>query len=344
MPLHIKRAGSWRTVKDLWIRRQGQWVRIRRAWQKINGNWTLRYQGEVVVLVTADAQQINVQNYFLPADWTNTLLGKRVRFSSGVRVWSYTTGVPAINCGTGRSGRLILDGSGGARVFGHGGERNSGDGGTAILAQQSNCWVINFDSIRGGGAGGGRGGQGGPGQEPYTYQEGPSLSGGGTTNGYYWYQRTDGSSVRANWGQNMGTASGTPGSLSAGGWTYFRGSFSSQGGGWAIYSIYRQQTRYNPTTGGLGGLGGRGQGLDASGAEVREDGQAGAPGGTLAGTGAFGGDGAQWGLAGATGLTGNAGNNGGGSVGQTGGLAGPYVQGIANVTLANNNEVLGRAA
>lgn len=297
---------------------------------------------EIIAVTVANANNKSVRDYFTNDEWLSAAPKRLVILHT---IGSTNPAVPALVSGTARGGLLTIENQG--QILGAGGLANSGVGGDAIRLDQSGVTIINSYRIWSGGGGGARGGNGGPGyyQTPYTYTEGEY---GGPSYPNY-FMALEGSSRTYFWaGANLGSNFASP--LSYGGWLYYPGSFwYSQPGGEnsearSYYYIYRQQTRYNTyyTTGGTGGAGGRGMGSDAA----NSNGAAGSAGGTNAGNGGVGGNGGGWGLPGASGGTGNSGNNGAGSASTAGGLAGHYINGIANGTLTNigSGTALGRVA
>lgn len=335
MPLHVKNAGAWKPVKKIWVKDAGVWKPVRRGFVRDAGAWKQYFQDEVPHVLTDYLPQVNAQNLFLPEDWANPILNKRIVIPATMGMWSYTVGVAALNTGTGRGGKLIIDNAG--DILGAGGLPNGGEGGFAMYVPQSGVIINNSGLIGGGGGGGGLGGQGGPGyyEEPYTYTE----AFGDPNTGYYWI--ANGGNWVFVWNYETIYSGPTP-AYSTGGWTYQPGSLWSG----SNYTANRSQTRYTPnyTTGGLGGQGGHGTGYNSSLTVLPTTGAAGAAGGTNAGTGGKGGNGGStWGQSGATGNAGAAGNNGSGSAGSAGGLPGHYIYGISQVeTLINTGSLLGR--
>ena len=344
MALHVKDAGGWKTPKDLWVKTGGVWTPVRRAFVRDGGTWKQTFQDEVVAIVGSHSAQISAQSFFSPADWSNPILNKRLVVAAGIHVWSYTPGTPALNVGSGRGGKLVIENNG--YILGAGGYNNGGTGGDAIYVGQSGVSIINNLAIYGGGGGGGVGGQGGSGyfQTPYTLRE---PSSGEYFDPFAYFYGKGGAPVA--WaGSNLGTNNNQDDVWYGGSYLYYPGSLQSgTPGGYATYGIYRTSTAYSTTytSGGAGGTGGRGTGYDGGLSNVYQNGFGGAGGGTNAGTGGTGGNGGGWGAAGATGNTGASGNNGGGSGGGGGGAAGYYIYGLGNLdTFVNNNAVLGRVA
>ncbi|QLF72062.1 putative Ig domain-containing protein (plasmid) [Peteryoungia desertarenae] len=278
---------------------------------------------EVVAVIAASANNVNIQSLFSAPDWADSARTKRVVINSGVTIGSTNPAIAALLTGTGRGGDLeiII----GGEVQGAGGVPNGGAGGPAINVQQTGAVITNNGAIRGGGGGGGRGGSGTAtvltNREPASgflfqndfFNPGPT---------WQWQDMFDGT-AGLYWGQTYNPFAYVPMTVTSadiGGYRYYRGPDVTGGNGY-LFSIAREQIVSGPTTGGDGG---RGQGSDGAAAS-------GLAGGTNAGTGGAGG---SWGQAGAAGSAGNA------TGGATGGAAGAAIMGVSH-TLVNTGTVLG---
>ncbi|QIG67945.1 hypothetical protein EVB55_010 [Rhizobium phage RHph_Y68] len=331
MTLYVKQSGVWTPVPNLQLKQSGSWSQVQVGYVKVSGVWKQFYVPEVVVTITSNTLNVNMQSLFTSAIWTNPAVSKRVVINSGVVVGSTLPGTAAIRTGTGWSGTLNLDNYG--EIQGAGGAANSGAGGHAILCEAAGMKIRNFGAIRGGGGGGGKGGNGGPGYYTSTVTEGPRFTGypSGTRN--YWSTQA-GTSIDGAYWDNVNVFSGDVNSpVTTGGHTYTRGaqkaSNTTAGGTTTNYfEISRSTTTTTNTSGGTGGNGGRGQGYG----QTNAAGSAGSAGGTNAGTGGTGGTGGTSGVAGATGNSGSAGNNGAGTAGTAGGAAGKAISGSSVLT------------
>jgi hypothetical protein len=349
MTLKVKNAGNWATVQNLYHRQNGVWVPVQKAFIKQAGVWVEAYAAEVVVTLSANINNVSIQNLFSAADWASTKK-KRVVISATTIVGSVSPATPALVTGTGRGGFLQLDNYG--FIHGAGGVPNSGSGGDAINVQQLGLIINNAGYIRGGGGAGGIGGTGGVGGTGYyVASEGPTYS----YPNYVWiYDSLGRTSI--SWGSSgnvRGTSSsgGQITSYASGSYTYFRGSLQRQyqrtvNNSTDTYYDYSVSRQYNVYTGGAGGgaggTGGYGQGSN----QARTNGLGGAGGGNnggnsgVGGTGGTGGAGGDWatpGSAGATGATGNAGNAGGGGGGYAGGGGGAAGRAITGLERTLNN-------
>ena len=364
MPTLVKNNGNWAPLQSMFVKRNGVWVPVQRALIKQEGVWVETYAAVVVATITANAQNVNIQSLFTLQDWTTSWKKKIVVINAGVVVGSSNPTLPALTTGTGRSGPLEIIVNG--EVQGAGGLANGGAGGPAIQVQEVNVTIINNGAIRGGGGGGGRGGnggQGGAGSYTATVREpssGDLYSGNRSSVTTGVVQGGSRIWVRNDWywgGTRVGGTSGS--SLSAGGYTYYRGSVKES---WTSNSrdetytytnsgIYRTSNQSFGSTGGAGGAGGnggRGRGFDGN-LSAGIVGTAGSPGGTNAGTGGAGGtggSGGNWGTAGsvgntgATGASGNAGAGLAGAAGSAGGPSGGAIIGVSR-TLQNNGVING---
>lgn len=352
MSLHRKVGTAWTPVKDLWVKRAGVWTPVRRAFTKRNGVWTQYFQDEVVYTINGGPYgNILIRDLFggsFPGAWADPLLTKRLVINSTLNA-AATWGAIAIQSGglttaDSWAGDLVIENRG--AIHGMGGQPNGGAGATAFYANfpsrtGAKATLINYGNMAGGGGAGGRGGDGGLGyyDNPYIYQEGPTIAGGGSSQGTYW-RRGQGQSV-AFWGGAQGSVGDINATaLNAGGWDYYRDSYNNASGGYEIYRIRRSQVRYNPAnySGGAGGNGGRGWGGDGA----NQGGAGGGAPGTNAGWGGTGGTGGGPGASGNPGNAGGNGNAGGGAAGGAGGLGGFYIDGIANVNFTNNGNLWGR--
>ncbi|MBB3445883.1 hypothetical protein [Rhizobium sp. BK379] len=336
MSISVKNNGTWTLVKSVYVRQAGVWVPAQKVLEKNAGTWTQVYAAEVVATISANTNNVVVQNLFSAADWADQKK-KRIEILPGVIIGSTSAGTPALRTGTGGVGEIIINNAG--SIHGAGGAANSGAGGHAINVQQTGITINNSGAIRGGG--GGRGGNGGPGYYYSTATEGPVYQRSG---GAYYWLRTGANQDTILWAGSVILSSGYPEAdpRSIGAYTYHRYAFVEYGGQDDPYppdryfSLYREYTVTNYTSGGGGGNGGRGQGSDGS----LTGGSGGAAGGSNAGTGGTGAAGGNWGLAGGTGATGGGGNNGGGTAGAAGGAAGAAITGSAR-TLNNTGTING---
>lgn len=298
-----------------------------------------------------------------PGLWA-TSTPKRVVVPAGVERGSGTSWVLAImpagsSAASSWAGKLTLEVRG--TLSGIGGAPNSGKGGDVIWVnfpgrngEKLQINVLPGATLRPGGGGGGASGAGGQGfyQTPYTYQEGPTVSGVGSGSGYYVYNQGS-YEDHYYWGGHVGSGYSPNGYLSTGGWVYYRSSLYTNGTGgdsdegtyqWANYYILRQQTRYNNyyPLGGAARPGGRGQGFDGPAAA---GGAAVGGAGSGAGASGTGGTGGAYGVSGGAGTAGVNGNYGAATGGAAGGLAGFYLNGAANSNFVNTGgTVLGRVA
>lgn len=283
----------------------------------------------------SNAENVNLQSQFTAAEWASTL-PKDVIIPAGVSIGSLSVGTSALRTSTGWGGVLSIYNLG--SILGAGGVPNSGNGGTALLAEANGGnkpKLYNRGTIAGGGGAGGVGGAGGPGLAPATGQDGPFYSPGGAQYYFQWSNSGFGLS-KIVWNSAVLLDVWNPnhtvwydGSF----YTYYRG--AHQGG--EFYAIYRQYPTTTPTSGGPGGNGGRGQGYGQS----ALGGNSGSAGGTNAGTGGTGGTGGAYGNSGSTGNTGSAGNNGGGAAGVAGGTSGHAVQNDSNIDVIETGTMLG---
>jgi hypothetical protein len=338
MTLLLKHGGAQKAPMAGWGKVDGVWRPFVAVDRFSAGAWFKEYSAERVVTITANAAQINAQNYFTHSDWANANLRKKLIVGAGVHIWSYTPGIPALNVGLGRGNILTIENNG--YILGAGGYSNSGVGGEALYVGQGGVHLVNNGGIYGGGGGGGVGGQGGPGYYQTSRQVREPASGDYYGGGYGW-------TYYAAAGLEVGTWAGAQVANNTT-YSYWYGSFRGAGGGgdeyYGIYRTYNSTQTYY-TNGGAGGAGGRGTGYSSSLANVYQDGSNSAGGGTNAGAGGKGGNGGGWGASGASGNTGATGNNGSGSGGAAGGLAGRYINGAANIeSLINNGTLLGRVA
>lgn len=351
MPIHIKDAGTWKLVKDVYLKQAGVWELVSTVYSKVAGTWTLVHAAEAVAIVAADVTNLDVKSLFSLPDWENAGKKKRVVINAGVIVGS-TSATAALLTGTGRANDLIIENNG--EIQGKGGAANSGAGGPAINIQQDGVTIQNNGAIRGGGGGGGKGGTGGTGgggsyssttREPSS---GEYYSRSGTL---YFYKTFNGTSLY--WGGSLvfGEGGTNLGPITVGSVTYYRGSERGSSGGSNYYGIYRTYPSTVNTSGGAGGAGGNGgvgQGYTQANT-AGSAGSAGSNGGTNAGkggTGGTGGDGSVWGVdgedgaTGATGASGNRTSGAAGSAGSAGGAAGAAITGLAR-TLVNNGTING---
>jgi len=348
MTLKVKNAGSWATVQNLYYRQNGVWVPVQKAFIKQAGVWVEAYAAEVVVTLSANVNNLNIQNLFTAADWASSKK-KRVVVAATTIIGSTTPAGAALSTGTGRGGFLQIDNFG--FIHGAGGAANSGTGGDAINIQQLGTIINNAGYIRGGGGGGGIGGTGGQGGTGYYIAaDGEQYNG----SSYTWSYNSNGNGG-VYWAGTR--VAGSPGSgvtsVTNGSYTYYRGSQRSTASGtqgsWIYYGLSRQYPVYvGGAGGGGGGNGGQGQGSNQS----RTNGLGGAGGGNnggnsgVGGTGGTGGAGGDWATPGATGNTGNPGASGnytGGSAGYAGGgggAAGRAITGLAR-TLNNSGTIQG---
>jgi hypothetical protein len=323
----------------------------------VSGTWSKVYDAEVVVVISANVNNVVMQNLFTAGDWTSTKR-KRVVINPGVVVGATSTGVVAFATGTGGVGQLVLDNNG--SIHAAGGAPNSGAGGHAINVQQSGLTINNAGAIRsGGGAGGvgGGGGTGGGGFYDYGVDSGRQYA----RNSYDWAYSTGSGVFNIYWGGGLQyTSGGSSSSIKTqvvGGYTYTK--FNTEGGGlgveqisgvyhYAISQYYVARAYTSGGGGGAGGNGGYGQGSNWN-ATGGNGGNPGAGGGTNAGSGGYGGTGGTggtWGAVGNTGgagATGNAGNNGGGTAGgggAAGGAAGVAIYGTPR-TVNNTGTITG---
>lgn len=342
---YIKSGGTWGVpVTDIYRKVGGVWVPSTEVYQKQAGVWVNVFTAEIVVNITTNQSGLlDLSTLFSPSDWTAEKK-KRVIVNSGVNL-NATTSAGAVRVqdptlATGWGGTVTLENRG--NINGIGGAANSGTGGNAIYAgtytyTAKKLIVENTvtGNIRGGGGGGGRGGNGGAGYFNYTATEGPFYS--RPTAPQYWYSRGGSFGGSATWaGTSLGGGHGDNG-FTQGIYFYYPVT-EFENGATSYYSIARQYTATQSTSGGTGGNGGRGQGADGTNAA----GSSGSAGGQNAGTGGTGGTGGTYGSNGNTGNTGGAGNNGSGSAGTTGGLAG-IAYNSATTTVSNaGGQILGR--
>ena len=301
---------------------------------------------EIVVNLTSRVA-VCLQDLFSPADWASATK-KRVVIPVGVEIgannldWALVPAWDATGQAGSWGGDLILENRG--VISGIPGGGNSGRGGNCIRAifggrSGQKLQLVNSGTIRAGGGGGGRGGDGGGGFYDYTARE-PADGHYFTSGQTYWrkHQRT-GATWFIFWGGGAlvnNTNAGNISSFSAGGYTYYIGSFAASSGLWADYGIYRTYGARAYTNGGAGGNGGNGIGYGAGAGA----GAWGAGGGTNAGAGGRGGDGGGWGANGAPGAAGGNGNNGGGAPGAGGGAAGYSITGLGYVQIVQNTGVI----
>ncbi|QIG69576.1 hypothetical protein EVB81_007 [Rhizobium phage RHph_I46] len=332
MSLYIKQSGVWTPVPTLKIKNAGSWSQVQVGYVKVSGVWRQFYVPEVLVTITANTLNVNIQSLFTSGVWTNPAVAKRVVINSGVIVGSSVPATAALRTGTGWAGTLTLENKG--EIQGAGGVANSGAGGHAILCEAAGMIIKNTGAIRGGGGGGGKGGNGGAGYYTSTVSEGPIYQGypASSTNRYYW-DTTNGTSIDAVYWNDANVISGNVNSpYTVGAYTYTRGvQRASYTAGSTTHNVFEVSRSYQTTTntsGGIGGNGGRGQGYG----QTNASGSAGTAGGTNAGAGGTGGTGANFGAAGATGNSGANGNNGSGTAGTAGGAAGKAISGSSSLT------------
>lgn len=273
---------------------------------------------------------------------------KVLTIPSGVTVGSSDTTQEALQIDTGMGGTLTVSVSG--NIQGAGGADNGGDGGNALVVNQTYGVTVNVNtggSIYAGGGGGGHGGAGGGGGGgQYTTTSEVRNPGGGAVVPYclveqitcvdYCVRRYGAGTYSCH--RCMGPQSCTDDGPESEVW---------------CTECYLQVSTTNNTSGGsggTGGVGGRGQGYGQA-FNSGTAGGSGSGGGSNAGTGGSGGeggDGGGWGTAGATGNSGTAGSNGNrtggssGSSGSDGGTAGFSILNIANITLNNSGSMAGQ--
>lgn len=343
MVLSVKSAGSWATVKDLFVKHAGAWVPVQKAFVKSAGAWVEYYAAEVVAIVSASVNDLDVSTLFSPEDWASTKK-KRVIIQPGVVVGATSVATAALRTGTGRGGLLFIENGGDIR--GAGGAANGGAGGPAVNVQEAGLSLDNSGFIRGGGGGGGKGGTGGTGGQGYYqtyYQEGPHYDGGN-------YRWISGTGAHFKWaGATYYPAAAT--SYQVGNIIYYRGAFQSENSSQEMYAIYRRVFYNVYTNGGAGGPGGNG-GVGIGHGQSATTGAGGAGGGApgtnagWGGTGGTGGTGGSWGQPGTAGATGNTGGGGNytgglaGAAGGAGGAAGAAITGLAR-TLFNTGTIQG---
>jgi hypothetical protein len=217
------------------IRDNGQWiiprtyVRIGGVWVLVNnyirdsGNWDNEVVNEVVIYVTANTTNLNVQTLFeatYPGSWASTA-PKRLVINSGVIVGATDTSNYALNIPSGFGSTVRIDNSG--SIQGAGGAANSGTGGNAIFAGEFGISINNQGTIYAGGGGGGTGGTGGGGSYRgfrftiINTDGGAGGSPGGVGQGYN--QSNTAGAVGAAGGTNAGTGGtgGTGGTWGASG-------------------------------------------------------------------------------------------------------------------------------
>lgn len=320
-------AGENLPLQHLFGNQGGVYKPAKQGWHKQGGIWRLFYTTEIPANA-APGSSVNASTLF-GANWAADTL-KRLIVPQGV-----ITGI--ITLGPGMGGELVLEVRG--EVLGLNGSPGGGDGGHAIVAHQSfTLEVTPTGIVRSGGGGGGSAGVGGAGQTPYNYSEGPFFT--LTQPVYYWYVNNDGTQrATAGWAgatafQNQGNGNTT--SVSAGGWTYTRGAYFESGSNGVYYRLSRNQTRYNPTSGGVSPNPGRGSGYNGA----RTLGGAVVAGGTDAGASGKPGDGGDWAADGTAGTAGTNGSAGAGTAGGPGGPAGKAVHMIAGACTLNFNDGL----
>jgi len=352
MPIHVKQAGSWKIVKDVWQKQAGVWSLVEIVRCKVTGNWTVVHAAEIVVIVAANQNNIIIKDLFTAEDWASTTRKKKVVLNSGIVAGDEGRANWAVRTGTGRGSVLTINNKG--EIQGFGGLANSGDGGVALLIDQEGVTVVNDGAIRGGGGGGGRGGVGGVGGAGVYYALGPSQGNQYNETTHNWRVNTANTIIQLYYGGLIYEGSGNDSitSIDQGSYRYNRGAYVGQISTWSYLVIWRQIISYPYNTsggaGGAGGAGGRGIGYNQTN-QAGAGGALGALGGTNAGrggTGGTGGAGAGWGQVGNTGNTGGTGangNNGAGGVGvpgTEGGDGGAAIAGVAR-TVINNGTING---
>ncbi|QIG73784.1 hypothetical protein PP935_gp009 [Rhizobium phage RHph_N34] len=333
MALYVKQSGVWTPVPTLKTKNSGSWAQVQVGFVKVSGVWKQFYVPEVLVTITSNTLNVNLQSLFTSGVWSSSAVAKRVVINPGVIIGSSVPATAALRTGTGWGGTLTLENKG--EIQGAGGVANSSAGGHAILCEAAGMIIRNTGAIRGGGGGGGKGGNGGAGYYYSTATEGPVYAYPGSPR-YQWTSQNGTNINSAYWaGASIFGTKSNSNPYTLGAYTYYRGTQQAvdgcdSNGFYCIqhYSIYRQYQQTNNTSGGAGGNGGRGQGYG----QTNASGSGGSAGGTNAGAGGTGGTGANFGAAGATGNSGANGNNGSGTAGTAGGAAGKAISGSSSLT------------
>ena len=283
---------------------------------------------DVVAGITGNATNVSAKAQFDATIWASSN-AKILNISSGVTLGG-TSGTAALTIEDDLGGSLLINNAG--TITGTGGAAGSsgagGNGGNAVLNSGGTIVSItNSGTISGGGGGGGFGGTGGNGSFSESTTQGAPA-------GSFWYYDNRFNRWALFWTSYIvANASGSPPTTyTTGGWTYTRGSVSSQDDDSIYYNqSSRTGTVTTSSTGGAGGAGGAGAGYS----QDQADGSSGASGGTNAGDGGAGGNGGNLGANGAAGASGANGNVSNGGSGSAAGTAGKAVSGNVNFTDAS---------
>lgn len=188
MPLYVKDAGAWKTVKNIFIKDIGVWKAAKKGWVKNAGIWRQFYSsGFAPITLTGSKNNVNLRNEFDQVYTGQTPTGTVQFIADNALIGSTSTSDYALVTGNWPNNVMlsltinsnsIIAGAGGRGGNGYGGQfyGENGSAGGPALRLDYNLALNNLGIIGGGGGGGGGG------CNFYTYSGGFSFlitSGGG---------------------------------------------------------------------------------------------------------------------------------------------------------------------
>jgi hypothetical protein len=165
MTLHIKDAGTWKTVNNVYVKDAGVWKEVNEIYIKDAGVWKNAFVNEFNIIISSNQTNLNLRSLALSSGW-NEISKLIVTINAGIYISSNTTSTPALTISGAFQNGLTLINNG--SVVGMGGAGNQGapvgapggngfSGGTA-LSVSSGVTIDNASGVIAGGGGGGGGG------------------------------------------------------------------------------------------------------------------------------------------------------------------------------------------